>query len=209
MNSIPEHRVIEPSILYFGTPIALITTRQLDGSANISPMSSAWALGDRLVLGLGTDGQCLQNLRRTNEAVVNLPSDALAQHVERIARTTGRNPVPPGKTAAGYVFESNKFALAKLTPLASERVSPPRIAECPLQLEARLLAEHPATTAAPGADPGFSMVELSVIRVHAHAGSTVEETNHIDTSRWRPLFYVFRHYFSLGADLGKNFRAEI
>jgi hypothetical protein len=24
---------------------------------------------------------------------------------------------------------------------------------------------------------------------------------------WKPLFYVFRHYFSTGADLGKTFKA--
>jgi hypothetical protein len=33
-------------------------------------------------------------------------------------------------------------------------------------------------------------------------------TNHINTDRWQPLFYVFRHYFSTGPDLGSNFRAE-
>lgn len=209
MHSIPEHRVIQPSALYFGTPIALITTTQPDGSINISPMSSAWALGERLVLGLGTEGQCLRNLLRAREAVVNLPSEALAIHVERIARTTGRNPVPAAKQANGYFFEADKFRRARLTPLASERVAPPRIAECPIQLETVLLAEHPASRTAESPDPGYSMVELAVVRVHAHAGVTVADTNRIDVSRWRPLFFVFRHYFGLGSELGRNFRAEI
>jgi flavin reductase (DIM6/NTAB) family NADH-FMN oxidoreductase RutF len=36
------HQTIEPTILYFGTPVALISTLNEDGSANIAPMSSAW-----------------------------------------------------------------------------------------------------------------------------------------------------------------------
>jgi flavin reductase (DIM6/NTAB) family NADH-FMN oxidoreductase RutF len=56
-RTIPPHRVIEPSVLYVGTPVALITSLNPDGSPNISPMSSAWALGDRVVLGLATGGR--------------------------------------------------------------------------------------------------------------------------------------------------------
>ena len=36
---------IEPTILYFGTPVALVTTLDSEGKANIGPMSSVWALG--------------------------------------------------------------------------------------------------------------------------------------------------------------------
>jgi flavin reductase (DIM6/NTAB) family NADH-FMN oxidoreductase RutF len=46
------HFEINPSVLYVGTPVALITSMNRDGSVNISPMSSAWALFDRVVLGL-------------------------------------------------------------------------------------------------------------------------------------------------------------
>lgn len=57
MLAVPDHVTIEPSILYFGTPVVLITTLNEDGTANISPMSSAWALGRTVVLGLGASGQ--------------------------------------------------------------------------------------------------------------------------------------------------------
>jgi len=40
-------RIVDLPVLYFGTPVALITTVNPDGSSNISPISSAWALGDR------------------------------------------------------------------------------------------------------------------------------------------------------------------
>jgi flavin reductase (DIM6/NTAB) family NADH-FMN oxidoreductase RutF len=45
-------RSIEPKILYFGTPVALISSLNEDGSTNLAPMSSFWALGWTLMLGL-------------------------------------------------------------------------------------------------------------------------------------------------------------
>jgi flavin reductase (DIM6/NTAB) family NADH-FMN oxidoreductase RutF len=36
-----EHKGIWPSILYYGTPVALVTTLNADGTPNIGPMSSA------------------------------------------------------------------------------------------------------------------------------------------------------------------------
>jgi len=44
---------ISPKILYFGTPVVLLSTENDDGSANLAPISSAWALGHTVVLGLG------------------------------------------------------------------------------------------------------------------------------------------------------------
>jgi flavin reductase (DIM6/NTAB) family NADH-FMN oxidoreductase RutF len=206
-HHIPICAPIDPPVLYFGTPVALITTVDTRGSVNISPMSSVWALGDRLVMGLATASQGCENFLRSGEAVVNLPGPAQCSAVERLAPTTGRNPVPEHKHVLGYRHEADKFALGGLTPLPSERVSPPRIGECPLQLESRLLRAHAATVVA-GDDPAFVLLEAQVLRVHAHEEIVVPGTQHVDTARWSPLLYVFRHYFGTGQRLGRNFRAE-
>ena len=71
------HKTIEPTILYFGTPVALISTLNPDGSPNLAPMSSAWWLGWSCMLGLGKMGQTSDNLIRTRECVINLPSEDL------------------------------------------------------------------------------------------------------------------------------------
>ena len=115
-DAIPSHRVIEPPVLYFGTPVALITTLNPDGTPNISPLSSAWALDDRVVLGMGTGGQGSENMAREGECVINLVPARLWEQVERIARTTGRHPVPEYKAAGGYYHEPDKFKAAGLTP---------------------------------------------------------------------------------------------
>jgi flavin reductase (DIM6/NTAB) family NADH-FMN oxidoreductase RutF len=206
-----ESIVIQPSILYFGTPVVLITTRNPDGSSNISPMSSAWALGKRVILGLSVAGQGFANLEREGECVLNIPSGALWAQVERLAPTTGRNPVPSSKQGMGYRFVADKFAEAGLTPLPCECIQPPRIAECPLQLEARLLNVYPFDTRN---DPNGHLnechiVEVGVVRVHAHQDVVLPNSNHINTERFSPLWYVFRHYFGEARDLEKNFRAEV
>ena len=209
----PRHDAItlRPSVLYFGTPVALVTTLDERGAANITPMSSAWALGDRLVLGLSAQSQGCVNLLRGGEAVVNLPDPTLHAAIERIAATTGRDPVPAYKQALGYRHEADKFALGGFTRATSRAVAPPRIAECPLQLETRLLHARRSTPAAgedADDDPGFVVLELDVVHVHAHKDIVHDGTQHIDTTRWSPLLYVFRHYFGTGERHGRNFRAE-
>src|SRR2546423_795644 len=129
------HKTIEPTILYFGTPVALISTLNSDGSPNLAPMSSAWWLGWSCALGLGQMGQTSDNLIRKRECVINLPSQDLVTHVDRLALTTGENPVPEKKRQWGYRHEPDKFAIAGLTPVASVSVAPPRVRECPVQME--------------------------------------------------------------------------
>ncbi|RFB76329.1 flavin reductase family protein [Methylovirgula sp. 4M-Z18] len=206
----PSHIEIHPSVLYVGTPIVLMTTCNADGSANITPMSSAWALSDRMVLGLQAAGQGAANVLRTRECVLNFPSAELWPQVENIAHTTGRDPVPNFKAAIGFVHCADKFALGNFTAQPSRCVMPPRIVECPLQMEAKLVAAHELgqDVDAP-AGPALLSLEVRVLKVHALPSIVVPGTNHVDTAQWHPLFYVFRHYFSVGPDLGKTFRAEI
>src|SRR5688500_8925443 len=129
------HRTIDPTILYFGTPVALISTLNEDGSANLAPMSSAWWLGWSCMLGLGQMGQTSENLMRTRECVINLPSVDDVARVDRLAMTTGRNPVPEKKLAWGYRHEKLKFGVSGFTSMPSVVVAAPRVKECPVQME--------------------------------------------------------------------------
>ncbi len=208
MYHAPDTLQIHPSILYFGTPVVLIATRNPDGSANITPMSSAWALADRVTIGLAGGGQGLANLLRERECVLNLASESMREAVERLAPTSGRDPVPAWKH--GYRHEPDKFALAGWHALPSLRVSAPRIAEAPLLVAARVrdTVERPLE-AWRGDAGGYVTLELEVCQVHAHADIVVPGSSHIDPRRYRPLFYVFRHYYGVGPALGRTFKAEV
>lgn len=198
---------IEPKILYFGTPVALISSLNEDGSTNLAPMSSFWALGWTMMLGLLDDTKTAENLSRLPECIVNLPSPSMWQQVEKLAPLTGKNPVPDSKKKQ-FRFEADKFSAAGLTPLQSEIVAPARIQECPVHLEARVNKLHRLHGEKLQQLGGGLAAEVEVVRVHV-AKEFVLEGNYIDAARWSPLIYNFRHYFRLAeTELGKTFRAE-
>lgn len=191
-QTLESHTVIDPAILYFGTPVVLLTSVNPDGSSNIMPMSSAFWLGHTGVLGIGARSQTAANLRRNLGCVLNLPSVDLVTEVDRLALTTGRVDVPPAKAGRGYRHEPDKFGHAGLTGLPSDTVAAERIAECPVNLEAHVVDLHPV-------DDGILLFEVKVSRVHVHDAIRLRGTHHrIDPDRWRPLIMSFQHFYGLG-----------
>ncbi len=203
------HRTIEPTILYFGTPVALISTLNEDGTANLAPMSSAWWLGWTCMLGLGSMGKTSDNLIRTRECVINLPSVREVSAVDRLALTTGRNPVPERKRSWGYRFEAEKFRQAGLTPEASESVAPPRVAECPVQMEGIVHEHRPF-----GKNVSAIAFEIHITRLHVDEALLVEgdaehsTCPHIDPERWQPLLMSFCRFFGMGGEVHPSRLAE-
>ena len=199
------HKTIEPTILYFGTPVALISTLNLDGTANLAPMSSAWWLGWSAMLGLGAMSQTSDNLIRTRECVINLPSDELVSHVDRLAMTTGKNPVPEKKQSWGYQYEPEKFDRAVFSETKSMVVAPPRVAECPVQMEAIVHDVRPF-----GKNVNANCFEVHIVKLHVD-DRLLDETGpkpHIDPVKWRPLIMSFCRFFGLGGEVHPSRLAE-
>lgn len=201
------HRTIEPTILYFGTPVALISTLNADGTANLAPMSSAWWLGWTCMLGLGSMGQTSDNLLRTRECVINLPSVREVSAVDRLALTTGKNPVPERKQTWGYRYEPDKFREAGLTPVESETVAPPRVLECPVQMEG-IVHDHRAF----GKNVSAIAFEIHITRLHVAEELLVEgnenDRPHIDPEKWHPLLMSFCRFFGMGPEVHPSRLAE-
>jgi len=196
-----DHFTITPSILYFGTPVALLSTENPDGSANLAPMSSIWSLGQSMVLGMSLGSRTAENLVRSGQVVVNVPGPELWTAVEVLGGLTGCFPVP-GYKSARTRHCTDKFSAVGLTQEESELVHPPRVRECRIQIEAEVLRAD--------ADAGenFLVVEVRAVRVHASPEIVVPGTDHIDPHRWSPLIYNFRHYHGLGAELGHSSRSQ-
>ncbi|WP_196803362.1 flavin reductase family protein [Arthrobacter sp. 135MFCol5.1] len=190
---------ITPGAHYFGSLVVLLTTANPDGSTNITPISSAWSLGDHYVMGLGTANQGHANLMRSREVVLNLPEARLAGQIEQIAMTTGMDPLPPQKKRL-YRYVPDKWALTGWTSLPSMEVSPLRIAECPVHIEATL--ENSLAL-----DTDMEAVHVRVRKVHVREDLALD-ARHVDVGAWQPLFYTFRHYFGQGHHFGSNTRAE-
>ena len=192
------HVTIEPSILYFGTPVVLISTHNEDGTANLAPMSSAWWLGWRCMLGLQTASQTPQNMIRTGQCVLNLTSVEQADAVNRLARLTGTQELPELKQRLGYAYEPRKFEVAGLTPIMSETVAAPRALECPIQLEAVVAARHGVMDDDPQVAGLISAFEVRITRVHVHPSLLMGgHENRIDPAKWRPLIMNFQKLYGV------------
>ncbi|NDC58076.1 MAG: flavin reductase family protein [Alphaproteobacteria bacterium] len=200
----------EPPILYFGTPVALLGSTNPDGSANLAPMSSVFWLGWRAVLGLSAASQTAQNIQRTREVTINLPSAEMADAVDRLALTTGADPVPVYKAQRGYRFEPAKFARAGLTAAASETIGPMRVLEAPVQLEARIEAIHSLAAEDETLRGKILTFEARVLRVHLHEAILADgDPNRIDPDKWRPLIMSFQKFYGLGPQVRPSTLASI
>ena len=118
-------------------PVALVATMSREGVANLAPFSFFCGVGavPPTVLfcpalreaGSAETGQrkdTLQNVEETGEFVINVVSEAMAAGANEASAN-----VPP---------EVDEFPLSGLTPIASEAVRPPRVAESPAQMECKL-----------------------------------------------------------------------
>lgn len=117
-------------------PIALVTTVDAQGRINAAPFSFFNVLGDSPpIVGFcpgdrapGVPKDTARNIRLTQQFVVNLVDEAIATHMNACAAS-----LPPGESELQH---------AGLTPIPSDTVQPPRIAEAPASLECRHHSTH-------------------------------------------------------------------
>jgi flavin reductase (DIM6/NTAB) family NADH-FMN oxidoreductase RutF len=164
-----------------------------------------WWLGWSAMLGLGSMGKTSENLIRTRECVINLPSADQVTHVDRLALTTGKSPVPEKKQGWGYRYEPDKFGVADLTPMASQLVSPPRIFECPVQMEGVVKDCRPF-----GKNVSANCFEIHIERLHVNESLLMDDGSgrHIDPLKWNPLIMSFCRFFDIGGEVHPSRLAE-
>lgn len=179
------HKKINPGAFYYGFPVILLSTLNDNGTTNITPISSSWSLGEMVVIGIGTGTQAYENLKSHREAVLNIVSENLINHVDSIAKSSGKN-------------GDDKWALANLTPQISEFVKPQRVKESPLQAETKVVNIQERDN--------FAIVELKILAVQA-LPEILTQDNLVDPEKWKPMIYNFRHYQGLTATKGKHFKA--
>ncbi len=204
------HIQSEPEILYFGTPVVLISTCNEDGSFNIAPVSSVFWLGWRCIIGISAFSKTTENIKRTGSCVINLPAVHQVSAVNRLALTTGSSTIPEGKKRKGYQYVSEKFKLAGLTPVRSETTPSPRIDECPVQMETSLVAIHGIADEDEQQKGKILTMELRVHLVHLEEYILMNgTTNRVDPDKWRPLIMSFQKFYGLGAQVQESRLAAI
>jgi flavin reductase (DIM6/NTAB) family NADH-FMN oxidoreductase RutF len=192
------HISSESSILYFGTPVILVSTVNEDGSFNLAPISSIFWLGWRAVIGVGSSSQTARNLKRNGVCVLNLASVNEVAAVNRLALTTGSDAMSAWKAARGYRLEKDKFALAGLTPQASETVAAARVQECLVQQEASVTAVHGIADDEALLRGGILTFELRIQRLHLDTSILMDgNPDRVDPDKWQPLIMSFQKFYGL------------
>ncbi|KLU27084.1 flavin reductase domain-containing protein [Caballeronia mineralivorans PML1(12)] len=155
-------------------PIALVTTLSASGTINAAPFSMFNMLGEEppivmISINRLDDGSLKDtavNIARSREFVVHLSDEAMAEKMHRCGER-----LPPD------ISELEKVGL---TPVASSRVAPPRIAEAPVAFECTLWETLETTSR-----------QIFIGRVHRlHARDEL-----IDIETWRVRL---EHYFPVG-----------
>jgi flavin reductase (DIM6/NTAB) family NADH-FMN oxidoreductase RutF len=137
--------------------------------------------------------------------VINLPSEDLVTYVDRLALTTGKNPVPEKKRQWGYRHELDKFDVAGFTSVGSESVAPPRVRECPVQMEG-IVQDFRSF----GKNVSANVFEVHIVKLHVDEKLLVGDgpRPHIDPVRWRPLIMSFCRFFGLSGEVHPSRLAE-
>jgi flavin reductase (DIM6/NTAB) family NADH-FMN oxidoreductase RutF len=139
-------------------PIAFVSSLDAQGIRNLAPFSYFMACSaDPPVICFVTSHRSgprptkdtLTNILATREFVVNIVSEEFAEKMNL--------------TAAEVAPEVDEFALAGLTPLASELVQPPRVAESHVHMECRLRQILPISNPAGAAN---TVIFGDVLRFH-------------------------------------------
>lgn len=192
-------RVLNPKMLYFGTPVLLVSSLNADGTTNLAPMSSSWWVGNTAMLGLSVNSQTVRNLKRRPSCVLNLVDATMVDAIDRLALLTGRPDVPGYKRARGYTYEPDKFTAAGLTPASFGDHAPAGVAESLIQMEGRVRNIHHIDED----DSGLRALEVSVLRTHVDESLLMaDHPKYIDPLAWDPLFMKFTDYFA-GARLSR------
>ena len=180
--------VVDPSRPVYPTPAALITCVASDGRPNIITLGEVFNVSLRRppVVGLAIRKATYSHglIAAAKEFVVNMPTTAILRETDLCGTLTGR--------------DSDKFAESGLTPLPADKVRPPLIKECPLNIECRLISLQEM------GDHDLFLGE--VLAVHAD-DSVLDDQGRVSPARLDTFVFMYNcghpgEYWSLGRKIG-------
>lgn len=154
-------------------PICLASTIDKEGQVNLSPFSyfNLFSMNPPICIFSpsrrvrdNTTKHTLENLKEVPECVINIVNYAMVQQVSL--------------SSCEYSKEINEFTKAGFTQIPSDLVSPPRVAESPIQLECTV-----AQIIALGEKAGAGNLVLAEIKKIHIAESVLNANNKIDQAK--------------------------
>ena len=177
--SIPPKRPIYPS------PAALITSIDSEGKPNIITLAEVFnlSIAQPVIVGIAIakPRYSHQLIRESGEFVVNLPTADMVRTVDRCGTVSGR--------------DVNKFEEFELTPIPAEQVRPPLIAECPVNIECRVLEIEEIGD--------HDLFKGEVLAQHVDE-ACLDAHGRIRIATLNPLNFILGEYWSIGKRLGHH-----
>lgn len=180
MHARVRRRIKSPTV--FPCPVVLVTTLDDDGIANI--ITLAWvgqACSDPPCVTIAVRPQRHSHglITARGEFVVNIPGQDLLEATDICGTVSGRR--------------ADKFELTGLTAEPASEVGAPLIAECPVNLECRLLHTVPLGV--------HDLFVGEIVAAHAD-DSVLDERDKVDYGRMKPFCYNPDEYWSIGGKIG-------
>lgn len=171
-----------PWAALFPCPVVLVTCVDSKGKPNI--ITLAWVgtvCSNPPMLGLGIRPHRYSYglIERSGEFVVNIPTKEILKETDFCGTVSGK--------------DVDKFSQTGLTPEPAEKVKPPLIKECPVNIECVVKKKIPL---------GVHHLVLGEI-VHVHVDQEIlNEKGRIDFNRASPFVYNQGEYWSLNRKIG-------
>ncbi|MGQ9731977.1 MAG: flavin reductase family protein [Candidatus Zipacnadales bacterium] len=166
----------------FPSPAALITSVDAHGKANIITLGETFNLSIRhpVIVGIAIAPERYSHtlITQQREFVVNLPPASLLPQVLQVGSMSGR--------------DHDKFAEIGLTPLPATHVRPPLIAECPVNIECRLVSVQTI---------GDHDLFAGEVLAHHVDPEVLDSEGKFDPAKLSAIVMAGGHFFALGEHL--------
>jgi len=176
-RSTKPFRPVHPS------PAALVTSISEDGRPNIITLGEVFniSIASPVILGIAIAKPRYSHelISASREYVVNLPTAAMVETVDRCGTVSGR--------------DVDKFAAFGLTAVPAEKVRPPLIAQCPISIECKVIAIH---------EVGDHDLFLGEAVAQHVAEDALDENGRVAVDKLDALCYLHGEYWSCGTKLG-------
>jgi flavin reductase (DIM6/NTAB) family NADH-FMN oxidoreductase RutF len=134
----------------------------------------------QLGIGVRPDRHSHGLIQETGEFVVNVPGEGLLDEVEYCGFVSGR--------------DVDKFASRGLTPVPGSATQTPIIAECPINLECRLVHTLPL---------GSHDLFIGEVVAVQFSEEVLDERGRVDNAKLKPILYTVDEYWGMGSLLGR------
>lgn len=171
-----------PWAALFPCPVVLVTCVDSKGEPNIITLAWAGTVCSKppmLGLGIRPHRYSYGLIERSGEFVVNIPTKDILKETDFCGTVSGKN--------------VDKFSQTGLTPEPAEKVEPPLIKECPVNIECLVKKKIPL---------GVHHLFLGEI-VYVHVDQEIlDAKGRIDFNRASPFVYNQGEYWSLNKKIG-------